>query len=1652
MKKYIFFIIIAILLLPLCVSADDTSIVISDLTFVEKSNDAEIIEEASFNNLDLSFNIKLYNVGDYVKYSFYVENNSSKELLLDDDKLKMNNSYTSYHVDYGDNNDIVKPGEKKLLNLTISYDNPVDEKLFVSAKYDASNNAVLRVGEKGFFFVPNTFKDMNYIRIGIVLLIIIYALFYLFNIKKVKNIGIYIILLTFMIYPYIAKAYISFDIKINNKLIIARVKPDMCHYDGELFDGATFRLNGYIYRYKYRKNGQTSWRAMEDDGWGVALENPNSTDPVTGLVCSSINDKPIVATSFMYGYSQAEKIDLSSLDTSNVVNMTEMFYHSSASSLNLTSLDTSNVNSIAYFLSYNPNIEEADFSNFDLSNVKYDTLVYENAKLNTIITPKVNPLNGYLGPIFFDDDNNPYENLNDETPTRKKLTTRTIMKSGLTGLLNSLMDYKTIEGFIREYDSSKIESNKIDISIVGSRKPIYAWLVGNDVHYYSEDKYIYLYKYSSGLFSDMKKVKKIDLRGIKTDLVTGMSSMFSNNYALEELDLSGFNTSKVEYMESMFNNCSSLKKLDLSSFDTSNVRYMTYMFLGASKVEELDISSFNTSNVIDMSYMFRDMSSLKSLDVSNFDTSKVTTMQLTFAGLSSLKSLDVSMLDTSSVTNMYGMLAYNKSLTSLKFKGIDTSKVTDMRYMFSSDNSLEEIDITGLDTSNVTDMSNMFYYATGLKRVNMGNLNTSKVTNMSYMFAGCYELEAVNMNNIDTSNVTNMNSMFYYTFPLTDLNISSFDTSKVTDFSYMFYCNYLLRSLDLSGFNFNSATNYSSFFRELYSLTKILTPKTTQEKTISILKTFYDLDNNSYTNIDSSLPTNTLISVKEEAVFDTGSNVSDKMTFLSNAETHSSGYESIKHIKRAASLNDINIVLQSEHRCDNFIKMFLSTTTSPYPIIGWFDLDSSTLYYYSEIEKLYLNTNASQMFAYFSKVEDIDIKDFDSSRVTNLSDFFRYNRKLKKIDISHFDTSNVTTMSQLFDYNVSLEELNLSGVDTSKNTSFRYFFYGCEHLTSLDMSDMDMSKSTTEYYMFESTTRLRWLKTPKKYTSSSIALPRVFVDQNGREYTSINSSTPKQTLLKAKFKITFDANQGTVDVPYKYYDFETDHVFGDLPTPVREGYEFVGWYTSKTNGNKIVSTTPITDIKDYQLYAAWKQPDTYLIEAYSLNQKLKTIAGNVDVDSSTPDNNIKHFKRLTDSSLLPNNYDTDDNRISDNSSFYPVYAWFEEDTGTMYYYSESEKILLNESSSNMFSRFESLLDVDLTGFDTKNVTSFSNFFEHCYSLKTVDLSNFNFSSTHSLDSFFYNCKNLKTIIFGTMNYSNITGISSMFDGCESLEEIDMSSFHLGKINSANRLFNNCKSLKTVNISGLDLSGSEYFYEVFKNCTSLESIDLSNVNLSGVKTVWGVFENCEKLKSVDLSGFRNASLEQFTNIFAGCKSLTSVDLSMINFSSVTSAYGIFKDCTSLTEFSFEAFKYASNLKDISNFFNGCTSLVTVDLSDLNITSLNSLSAMFANCTSLKNVDLSHFNISNPSVYNMLLNCTSLEVVDLSGMSFTSSSSGVSAIVSSLTKLKQLKTYKSFTTVSYITLPKKMYAQGSSTGVTQWKKTDPPETLLKDQPWD
>ncbi len=72
----------------------------------------------------------------------------------------------------------------------------------------------------------------------------------------------------------------------------------------------------------------------------------------------------------------------------------------------------------------------------------------------------------------------------------------------------------------------------------------------------------------------------------------------------------------------------------------------------------------------------------------------------------------------------------------------------------------------------------------------------------------------------------------------------------------------------------------------------------------------------------------------------------------------------------------------------------------------------------------------------------------------------------------------------------------------------------------------------------------------------------------------------------AKYKVTFDANGGTVSKGSK--EVTRNSTYGDMPTPTRSGYEFEGWYTAKTGGTRIIDSTKVTITGAQTLYAHWK--------------------------------------------------------------------------------------------------------------------------------------------------------------------------------------------------------------------------------------------------------------------------------------------------------------------------------------------------------------------------------------------------------------------------------------------------------------------------------
>lgn len=69
--------------------------------------------------------------------------------------------------------------------------------------------------------------------------------------------------------------------------------------------------------------------------------------------------------------------------------------------------------------------------------------------------------------------------------------------------------------------------------------------------------------------------------------------------------------------------------------------------------------------------------------------------------------------------------------------------------------------------------------------------------------------------------------------------------------------------------------------------------------------------------------------------------------------------------------------------------------------------------------------------------------------------------------------------------------------------------------------------------------------------------------------------------------VYFDANGGSVDTDHK--SLMSEELYGPLPTPVRSGYRFNGWFTAPNGGTQILPTTVVTAKTDTTLYASWSR-------------------------------------------------------------------------------------------------------------------------------------------------------------------------------------------------------------------------------------------------------------------------------------------------------------------------------------------------------------------------------------------------------------------------------------------------------------------------------
>ena len=193
---------------------------------------------------------------------------------------------------------------------------------------------------------------------------------------------------------------------------------------------------------------------------------------------------------------------------------------------------------------------------------------------------------------------------------------------------------------------------------------------------------------------------------------------------------------------------------------------------------------------------------------------------------------------------------------------------------------------------------------------------------------------------------------------------------------------------------------------------------------------------------------------------------------------------------------DFNTKLKSLETTTNKIEHFKKSTVVPATSMDvvnvedeesdceiklWLDPTDKTAYYYAEPGKVYLNADSSRMF--FLKWDnkdllEIDVSNFDTSKVTDMSRMFYDLRNITSLDLSNFDTSKVTDMSRMFYDLRNITSLDLSNFDTSKVTTMGSMFYLDEipkdKLKTIYVNnDFDTANLTDTYLMFANRKKLR---------------------------------------------------------------------------------------------------------------------------------------------------------------------------------------------------------------------------------------------------------------------------------------------------------------------------------------------------------------------------------------------------------------------------------------------------------------------------------------------------------------------------------------------------------------------------------------------------
>ena len=272
-------------------------------------------------------------------------------------------------------------------------------------------------------------------------------------------------------------------------------------------------------------------------------------------------------------------------------------------------------------------------------------------------------------------------------------------------------------------------------------------------------------------------------------------------------------------------------------------------------------------------------------------------------------------------------------------------------------------------------------------------------------------------------------------------------------------------------------------------------------------------------------------------------------------------------------------------------------------------------------------------------------------------------------------------------------------------------------------------------------------------------------------------------------------------------------------------------------------------------------PKAVITEGPDFNRKLKAL--------ETATDKIFYFKK----SVVAPAASMNAVNIEDEESDCEIKLWLDPTDKTAYYYAETEKVYLNTDSRKMFdsdyfeNKIRNILEIDLSNFDTSQVTNMSYMFYDMFYLTTLDLSNFDTSKVMDMSCMFHRLFDLTTLDLSNFDTSNVTNMRDMFSIMDKLTTLNLSNFDTSKVTDMGYMFENMSSLIALDLSNFDTSKVTDMNHMFTNLSNLTTLNLSNFDTSKVTNMNHMFYGMYNLTALNLSNFDTSHVTDMNNMFS-----------------------------------------------------------------------------------------------------------------------------------------------------------------------------------------